>query len=84
MNNNLTIKDIRKILAQPYYAINISPSLFGEHEPLVTKEEWIKCAILSIKKMGPEKFLNDLLESLEKPITKYGSKSDITGSLSQS
>lgn len=68
MNNKLTVKDLRKILAQPYYAINISPNLFGEHEPLVTKEMWIKAAVVDIKRRGPEKFLNDLLGALEKPL----------------
>ncbi len=34
--------DTRSMLVNPYYAIEISPGLTGEHEPIVAREDWIK------------------------------------------
>lgn len=31
--------DVRNTLLNPYYAVTISPDLFGAHDPLVSKEQ---------------------------------------------
>ncbi len=61
----LTITELQKIIASPYYCINIHPMLSTEHDPLVSKELWIKAATREIKEIGEPKFLEHLLEVLE-------------------
>ena len=33
--------DLRALLGNPFYAINIDPQLAEPHEPLVSEDEWI-------------------------------------------
>lgn len=61
----LTEDQFKKILANPFYAINIHKIFCMEHEPMVTKDEWVKSAMQSIKEEGAEVFLHRLLEVLE-------------------
>ncbi len=67
----LTVKMLNRILVDPFYCINFNESHFGEHQPMVTKEEWIKCQIIKIegskveKGMGLEKYFKLLLDVLE-------------------
>lgn len=58
-------KDLEKIFANPFYAINILPSLCLEHEPLVSKETWIKANARLIDEIGKEEWLKQLLNVLE-------------------
>lgn len=57
--------DISKMIINPFYAITISPDLFGEHEPMINKDEWIKANEREIKRLGSKKYLTKLLEVLE-------------------
>ncbi len=61
----LTEEQFKKSLANPFYAITIHESLCAEHEPMVTKDEWVKSAMQSIKNDGVEVFLHRLLDVLE-------------------
>jgi hypothetical protein len=60
-------QEIKKMLAQPFYAVNISDSLFGKHDNLVTKEVWVASATKLIREIGISDFLYTLLDCLENP-----------------
>lgn len=62
---NLTVAGVSRMLANPFYAINISPAIAQAHETIVSEDKWIKSAIVSIEQDGAEKFLLDLLENLK-------------------
>lgn len=47
-NNELNIEDFKSIMANPFYAINIAPTLAGHHKTMISKEEWVKIAIRNI------------------------------------
>ena len=57
--------NIEEMFANPYYAINISPSLMDKHEPLTTKENWVKANMKLMSELGQEEWLNRLLIVLE-------------------
>jgi len=56
---------IEDLLINPYYVINISPNLVDKHEPLTTKESWVKANIRLMDEMGKEEWLKQLLHVLE-------------------
>jgi len=58
-------QEIKKIFANPYYAIQISPILTTEHETLVSKETWIQANSKLIDEIGKEEWLKQLLDILE-------------------
>jgi hypothetical protein len=53
------------MLANPFYAIEIDPSLAGPHETIVTEDQWIAAATRSIEEDGAETFLRNLLSVLK-------------------
>ena len=61
----LTVKGLKKILANPFYCINIHPSLFAKHRPLVDKKTWVKANVRGIKEEGAKEWLERLLSVLE-------------------
>jgi hypothetical protein len=58
-------QDTKEMFANPFYAVNISPSLITEHEPMVSKEQWIKVNAKLIDELGKEEWLKRLLSVLE-------------------
>ena len=58
-------KETGEMFANPFYAVNISPSLCLEHELMVSKETWIKANAKMIDEIGKEEWLNRLLSVLE-------------------
>ena len=64
----ITIGDISGMLAQPFYAINFSESLFGDHEPMISEDEWIKVQIQLLKEMTQEEYFKELLKALKDPV----------------
>ena len=38
---DFSIDDLKRMFANPFYAINFDPGLFPAHEPLISKEEWV-------------------------------------------
>lgn len=60
MNN-----DKRSIFVNPYYAIDISPDLVGQHQPIVAREDWIKTNAKLVEELGFEVWANQLLTVLE-------------------
>ena len=65
-------QETKDIFTNPFYAINISPSLAMEHEPMVSKEKWVQINARLIDEMGKEAWLEQLLSVLEtgKPFDK--------------
>jgi hypothetical protein len=61
----LTIENLRRIIANPFYCINMYPDITIPHEPLISEETWIKSAKRSIEENGAEVFLKELLENLK-------------------
>ncbi len=57
--------DITNILINPFYCITIHPMLCAEHPPLVSKDQWVKANVNTIKQIGAEAFLRRLLDVLE-------------------
>ena len=56
---------MKRILANPYYCINISPDMCTEHEAMISEEMWIKAALVYIKENWAETFLTNLLANLK-------------------
>lgn len=57
--------DVKKMLANPYYAIVIGKSLSENHEPLIAEEDWVKANAKLIEEIGAEEWLHRLLETLK-------------------
>jgi hypothetical protein len=53
------------MLMNPYYAIMLSPGLFGEHPPLVSEEQWVKANLRLVDELGTEAYLRQLLAVLK-------------------
>ncbi len=63
--SKLTEQDLKKIFANPFYCINISEDLTVEHEPLISKEDWVKTNVKLVEEIGVERWLHTLLDVLE-------------------
>lgn len=57
--------DIQAMLVNPFYAVNISPTLCSEHEPIVDRDQWVSANARLIGEMGAEAWLSLLLDVLE-------------------
>ena len=57
---NLSIEEIKDMLVNPYYAINVSDVVATPHETLITKEQWIQAFVISVMQ-------NDEAERLQAP-----------------
>ncbi|MBV9852102.1 MAG: hypothetical protein JO250_20750 [Armatimonadetes bacterium] len=60
-----TADDVERVLINPAYAITLAPGLFGEHEPLVGRDEWVRANVRLIQILGVEPWLRQLLSVLE-------------------
>ncbi len=70
-------EELGQILINPYYAIEIAPELATKHEPMTSKEAWIKANAHLIDEIGKEEWLNRLLHVLETGGIKELSEDDI-------
>lgn len=63
----LTVDDVGKIMANPFYCMNINPEMTAPHEPMITEEIWIEVAVKSIAEDGDggRKFMRHLIENLK-------------------
>jgi hypothetical protein len=48
--------DVRRMLANPFYAITVAPIFCEEHEPIVSEDQWIAAAARDIEENGAEEF----------------------------
>ncbi len=59
-----TEEQIIRILTNPFYCLrNIDERLTGEHEPLISEEDFIRGGVRFIAEHGPEEYLRQLLEN---------------------
>lgn len=40
--SDITINNLKDMFANPFYAIQIERSLTDKHEPLISREDWVK------------------------------------------
>ena len=57
--------DVKAMIVNPFYAVNIVPTLCAEHEPIVDRDQWVQANARLIGEMGAEVWLNLLLDVLE-------------------
>lgn len=60
-------QETKELFINPYYAIDIAPSLTTEHDLMVSKEKWIEVNSKLIDELGKEEWLKQLLQILESP-----------------
>jgi hypothetical protein len=65
MMDKLGISNLKKILVNPFYCINIDEVLSSEHECLISEEDWVKVNLKLIGEIGAENWLYELLGVLE-------------------
>lgn len=63
----LTEDQVKRMLVNPYYAINFAENIDDPHEPLVSEEVWIKSNLKLIDELGAEQWLKLLLSVLQSP-----------------
>jgi hypothetical protein len=61
----MEIKELIRIMTNPFYCIEIDEFLTSKHKTLVSEEDWIKVASSLIEEYGAEFFLKNLLENLK-------------------
>jgi hypothetical protein len=61
----LDTDDLIRFLIDPYYAINIDPDIATDHQPIITKIDWIKANRRLIDELGADQWLVSLLSILE-------------------
>lgn len=61
----MDVHDVEHMLINPFYAINLSDDLFGEHEPLVSTAQWVAANKKLIEEIGVEAWLEKLLTVLQ-------------------
>ena len=57
---DLSIEEIKDMLVNPYYAINVSDVVATPHETLISKEDWVQAFVVSVMQ-------NDEAERLQAP-----------------
>jgi len=57
--------DVKKIFANPFYAITVSKVFTDEHEQSISEEDWVKVNAKLITEIGAEEWLHRLLEVLK-------------------
>ena len=57
--------DVARMVANPFYAINIDEGLALPHEPLISEDDWVKANVGLIEELGPEAYLRNLLSILK-------------------
>lgn len=62
---NLDENDVKRMLANPYYAVVFDKALTEEHEPLIAEEDWVKANAKLIEEIGAEEWLHRLLDVLK-------------------
>jgi hypothetical protein len=57
--------EVKQMLINPYYAININPDLASPHSPIVDRDQWVGANQHLINEIGSEEWLRQLLAVLE-------------------
>jgi hypothetical protein len=53
------------VMINPFYAVELDPTLTVRHDPLISEEDWVKVNVRVIEQYGPEFFLHALLRILK-------------------
>jgi hypothetical protein len=61
----MSLEDLQKIIANPFYAIEISPDMCQPHPPMISEDEWVRGNAKLIEELGAEKVLKLILENLK-------------------
>jgi hypothetical protein len=61
----VTPEGLERMLANPYYCINIDENLCTPHLTMVSEDMWKEAAKNTIKEKGVDVFLDNLLENLK-------------------
>lgn len=73
--------EVKQLLINPYYAININPDLASPHSPIVDRDQWVGANQHLINEIGSEEWLRQLLTVLESsyPHEEKEQRDDATG-----
>lgn len=55
----------RALVINPYGAVSFDASFFGEHQPVVTEDQWVAANRKLLAKIGDEAYLRLLLDVLK-------------------
>ena len=63
----LSLEQVKDLFADPFYCLGagVHHAYTIQHPPMVTEEEWIKCALRAIEEDGAEEFLKRMLRNLK-------------------
>lgn len=61
----MNVDEMKQLLINPIYAISIHPDLEGQHEPIISKAQWIEANLILVDEVGLEEWLERLLTLLE-------------------
>ncbi len=64
----LTPVDVSAMIVNPFYAIELDPTLAARHESIISEDQWIAANIELITELGPEPYLRNLLAILKRRI----------------
>jgi hypothetical protein len=57
--------DVKNMLINPYYAINVDPDLATEHTAITTEDQWIEANLRLMEEIGSRQWLESLLAVLQ-------------------
>jgi hypothetical protein len=63
-SNQWTGDKVERIAMNPFYAITLHPDLFGDHDPLISREQWIDANARLVEQLGAKQYLSNLLDTL--------------------
>ncbi len=61
----MTEEDVRRMLLNPFYAIEIAPVLAEPHDTMVSEDQWVAANAKLIQEIGAEAWLRELLTVLK-------------------
>jgi hypothetical protein len=61
--------EVAAIVANPFYAINIHPSLARSHVRALSESDWVRANARAISEFRAKRWLEQLLDSLQQPHT---------------
>ena len=57
--------DVNAMVINPFYAIQIAPSLAEPHEPMVSEDQWVAAKLKVLEEIGAEAYLRSMLSVLK-------------------
>ena len=66
-----TEDEIREIILNPYYAVNLKDALFADSDPKLAKEDWVLLNAKLIEDIGVSAWLSEFLDVISQPQDEY-------------